>query len=540
MKKITAFLLKHEYLIWILCLCAILRLPSLLEPYWYGDEGIYLTLGTGIRHGLTLYKDIHDNKPPLIYMMAAITGSVFWFRFLLLAWNSISIIAFERLSRILFGETDADGTTKIAGVTFPIPRWSTLATLLFALLPFFAEGAIANGEIFMIGPAIVGMYLLWRKAKISDFRLQTSELVLSGVMFSIAFLIKVPSLFDAFAAGFFFLILIPVSLWRERKRQFSLSPHLLSLVTFSIAFLLPIVISFGYYSAKGVGKQYVAAAFAQNIGYLSSWATGTHQATSAGASGLKYRAVGFGIALIILALLAQKNGKKMTFLAIWFAAALFGALLAERPYPHYLIQVIPPGALLLVFFIRRVKEKLDSRSKNKSYLILDTCFFPIQFLTIVIAVALFGYSLFAIKFWYYPLLPYYRNYISFVTGQKNKDAYFASFDPRLPSMYAVSEKIAASTTSDDRIFVWGDYPMIYALARRLPPGRYTSSYHIKDFGGFAETTAAIEKVSPKYIIVDTRYTSVYPDLAGILSDEYIHAGRFDDFVIYRFSGKRSL
>lgn len=527
MKKITAFLLKHEYLIWILCLCAILRLPSLLEPYWYGDEGIYLTLGTGIRHGLTLYKDIHDNKPPLIYMMAAITGSVFWFRFLLLAWNSIAIIAFERLSRILFGETDADGTTKISGVTFPIPRWSTLATFLFALLPFFAEGAIANGEIFMIGPAIAGMYLLWRKAKISDYRVQTTELILSGLLFSTAFLIKVPALFDAFAAGFFFLILIPVSLWRERKRQFSLSPHLLSLVTFSIAILLPIVLSFGYYSAKGVGKQYVAAAFAQNIGYLSSWATGTHQATSAGASGLKYRAVGFGIALIILALLAQKNGKKMTFLAIWFAAALFGALLAERPYPHYLIQVIPPGVLLIVFLIEKIKTKFELSN-----------LYPL--FTGVVAIALFVFSVWSIKFWYYPLLPYYRNYISFVTGQKNKDAYFSSFDPRLPSMYAVSEKIAASTTSDDRIFVWGDYPMIYALSRRLPPGRYTSSYHIKDFGGFAETTAAIEKVSPKYIIVDTRYTSVYPDLAGILSDEYIHAGRFDDFVIYRFSGKHSL
>ena len=74
--------------LWILILFAIiLRIPSLFEPYWYGDEAIYLTLGEGIRHNLVLYRDIFDHKPPLIYLIAAAAGSLYWFKLILLVWS---------------------------------------------------------------------------------------------------------------------------------------------------------------------------------------------------------------------------------------------------------------------------------------------------------------------------------------------------------------------------------------------------------------------------------------------------------------------
>lgn len=53
-----------KWLCVLMALVVILRVPSFFEPYNYGDEMIYLTLGQGMRQGLTLYKDIHDNKPP--------------------------------------------------------------------------------------------------------------------------------------------------------------------------------------------------------------------------------------------------------------------------------------------------------------------------------------------------------------------------------------------------------------------------------------------------------------------------------------------
>ncbi len=84
---------KH-YLIFALILFSIFlfRLPSLYEPFWYGDEGIYLVLGQAVRKGLVLYRDIHDNKPPLLYWLAAVSENLFWFKFILLQFSDIPIL----------------------------------------------------------------------------------------------------------------------------------------------------------------------------------------------------------------------------------------------------------------------------------------------------------------------------------------------------------------------------------------------------------------------------------------------------------------
>ena len=75
-----SFLSKNKFWVFLFLIFLFLRLPSLFEPYWYGDEGIYLTLGQGVRKGLVLYQQIHDNKPPTLYYLAALGQTVFGFR----------------------------------------------------------------------------------------------------------------------------------------------------------------------------------------------------------------------------------------------------------------------------------------------------------------------------------------------------------------------------------------------------------------------------------------------------------------------------
>ena len=91
---------------WLLFAVFFLRLPSLFEPYWYGDEGIYLTIGQGLRQGLVLYRDIYDNKPPLIYLLAALSGSLFWFRFILLVWSMMTVAFFSKLAKTFFSKNE--------------------------------------------------------------------------------------------------------------------------------------------------------------------------------------------------------------------------------------------------------------------------------------------------------------------------------------------------------------------------------------------------------------------------------------------------
>src|SRR3989344_2841500 len=81
----------------------LLRIPSFIEPYWYGDEGIYQVIGMGLRNGRLLYRDIWDNKPPLLYVLYALYNSdQFTIRLVSALFGIGSIIVFYFLAQNLF------------------------------------------------------------------------------------------------------------------------------------------------------------------------------------------------------------------------------------------------------------------------------------------------------------------------------------------------------------------------------------------------------------------------------------------------------
>ncbi len=187
------FLKKNKFIFILLLIVFIFRLPSLFEPYWYGDEGIYLTIGMAIKKGYLLYRDIYDNKPPLLYLVAALTnGRQFWFRFFLSTSLLVSIHFFYRLCLLFF-----ENQTKKAKI----------ATVLFSLLTTIRafEGNIANSELFILLPTIFGFFLFLKEKQ------ENKEGFLSiffiGTLLSSAFLYKVPAVFD-FTTLLFFLVLL--------------------------------------------------------------------------------------------------------------------------------------------------------------------------------------------------------------------------------------------------------------------------------------------------------------------------------------------
>src|SRR4030066_1285833 len=156
-----------NWLIILFAVVIILRIPSFFEPFSYGDEMIYLTLGEAIRQGLVLYRDIHDNKPPLLYILAAIAGNVFWFRVILAFWNIIYIVIFWVLLKRLLPKN---------------PKGQKVGTFIFAILstiPLF-EVQIDNSEVFMIGFSILAFLILLSN------NLNTNKILGAGIMFSIA------------------------------------------------------------------------------------------------------------------------------------------------------------------------------------------------------------------------------------------------------------------------------------------------------------------------------------------------------------------
>jgi len=498
---------KLTVLILILLSVAVLHLPSLFEPYWYGDEGIYLALGMAVRKGLVLYRDIHDNKPPLLYWTAALAGSQFWLKFILMVWHLATIAVFYRLAKVWSGKDN----------------WVPVITAgLLAALTMLPEGNIANGEIFMILPVIGGMLVLTQsslakpdpalpeKLKIQNSKYQESNYLLIGILFSMGFLFKVPAAFDFVAAVIFYVFFLSKDIREIISRIFSKNIWLMV-----AGFLGPIILSLIYYATRGGFEPYLRSALLQNVGYLSSWKTGDNPASGPFViSGLMLRAIILFIGTVGLwvARLKFKLSLKTSFASLWFLFALFGALLSARPYPHYLIQPAVPAALLLVILF------IDKTKITKIVVGLLT------------AAAVVAYLF--VGFWSYSILPYYQNFFFWAAGNKTQAEYFGYFGEQVNRSYKISKYIRNTTSSDDKIFVWGDDPYIYPLSQRLPAGRYTVAYHVIDFNAYDETAVAITIQKPK-IIVWLDYDRRFPQLSAIISNNYVEAGNIDGATIFR-------
>ncbi len=77
---------RREWILILLILVALFRLPTLTTPHFYGDEEIYFVMGRAWNTGVPLYEAMFDHKPPLIYIIAGIFSTIPLFRgFLLLS-----------------------------------------------------------------------------------------------------------------------------------------------------------------------------------------------------------------------------------------------------------------------------------------------------------------------------------------------------------------------------------------------------------------------------------------------------------------------
>jgi hypothetical protein len=482
-----------KWLFVLLLIVLLLRIPSFFEPYSYGDEMIYLTLGEAIRRGIPLYSGIHDNKPPLLYLMAAIAGNLFWFKAILAVWHIVTVFLFWKLVVLLFPALSADSNKK---------RLQKVATIIFALLttlPLF-EGNIANAEIFMIGPIIGAFLLIWSEQK----KPNPKKILAGGILISAATLFKIPAAFDL--GGVIFLWIIA-----NKGNLKSFRQLVVKTLYLGVGFLLPIAITFIWYGAAGALSEYLTAAFGQNIGYLSSWRPGDLEKPFLSRNGpLLFRGLVVLAGLVILYLKRSKLSKQFVFISGWLLFTLFAVTLSERPYPHYFIQSIAPISILTaILFTDKTKEQVYT----------------------IIPLTLAFFVPFYFNFWYYPTTPYYLRFIKFASSKISKEEYFSTFGGNVITNYKVADYIVSATRADEKVFVWGDSPPIYALSRRFPPGKYVADYHIRDFSTYKETIKNLSVDFPKIIVILPNANPV-PELFMFLRENYILIESIDGAQIW--------
>jgi Dolichyl-phosphate-mannose-protein mannosyltransferase len=431
----------------------LIRIPSLFEPYYYGDEMIYLTIGNGLRQGLTLYTEIYDNKTPLLYFAAAITNNLFSFRLLSGVFMFTSIFFIYAIVGKL-----AQGKGQMA-------KYSLIVSAVLFSLPIF-EVFIANAENYFILPTTAAFYFLVRFIKSQKY----SDLYFSGLLFGVAILFKIPTVTDLFAA---IGILIVVS-----KAKIS---YIKKLATQSITLILgaltPILLSLFLFKLWGNLAEFLDSAIIGNFGYSTSW--GGQENTL---SQLIILSLLFFVSTLSLWYLTKKGKVTLTFSvgSIWLLGSLIGALLSSRPYPHYLIQTLPALSIMLTILF------LSSR-KQQVYTVLF--------------LAIYFFFLTRVDFWVYEGRAHFERTKSFLLNGHESNNYLSLYGQSVVDNYESIKIINRYTKEGDGLFVWGDSAPIYALSKRLPPIKYVAYYHTNEFLKDEEVCVAIKDNKTPLIIV---------------------------------------
>ncbi|OGH17378.1 MAG: hypothetical protein A3C30_04210 [Candidatus Levybacteria bacterium RIFCSPHIGHO2_02_FULL_40_18] len=449
---------------------AALRFPSLFEPYWYGDEGVYQVVGTAIRQGRILYSEIWDNKPPILYLIYALfNGEQFYVRLASLIVGIGTIVVFYYLAIKIF--------KNLYSIYF-----STAFFALMFSLPVL-EGNIANAENFMLLPVIGAFYYVVASSSTpikSGSKNRFLFTFMAGVLMSFAFLTKTVAIFDMAAL---FIALFVLRFFEEMHLTAkNIHRHIRAIINgleqetvLVIGFIAPIIVTILYFLFVEVLVDFLRATFSQNVGYVGY---GNFFLFPMGFLYLKLFLLLFLLLLVVR--YREHLGKNGILIFIWLAFSIFNAFFSQRPYTHYLLVAIAPFSLFIGYMIENKKLSMVT-------------------LPLLIVMLLLILSVFRLNF--RKAIPYYENFLSFIFNNKSVEDYQAFFDKKTPRDYEISNFVKTKTNTSEGIFIWGDNPQVYKLSEKLPPGRYTVSYHITFYpDAIDETKRAIEKQKVKYII----------------------------------------
>ncbi len=459
MNAINKFLNKGYY-IWVglaLLITIILRLPSHFEPLWYDDEAITLTVGQQLNHGKILYRDIIDHKTPILYWMAALLPRIKMFKLGASIIVLGVIIAWAKLLRILMKDIKYGGIYAVG------------ALLLFTFLFNFPsiEGNLLNGEIVMTLFSLWGWLAIWQYLK---ERNSQWFLFVAGVMFGLSVMVKIPSGVEMIVC---ILVLGYVAKLGGRYKQMA---YQYLLVVFG--FMAPILLTSIWFAWKGAFFEFVEIAGIFNLGYIEAWKENIAVTQT--------RTIPWGV--IFRALIAisgsiyvwfEETSKENKFARWWFIWSLFGALLSARPYPHYLIQIVAPG-ILLVWMNWNLKTR--------------------QMIATIVLVSGLWVSQYVVGFWRYPTIAYYENFINWYQNKQDNAEYYNNFDPSTWSQYQVANYIQANIKTNGKFWLYSDKPGIYVLTNASVIGKNITAYHIKDFGRENETLETLKAENPALII----------------------------------------
>jgi len=480
----------------LLCLLPVLLYLPVLNAPLERDESVYATIARGLLDGDVPYRDLFDNKPPLVFGWYAFSFVVFGEnevapRIVAALLLSLTTLALFAEARVLFSR-----------------RVAYIAAAAFALstgLPFVALHA--NTEAYMLLPMVTSLLAFtmgMRSGRLGWF-------LAAGVLGALAVMTKQVAVWNLAALA----LTAIVWRWRSSEPVAGRAAPLVFLAAGSAAAMA--LIATPFFAAGALGDL-AYANVSYNRLYIAALTFGDRvlNFTQGGAFVFAIAAPLLAAAGLGFVRLLTRSKRAVDYLLVaWAVASIAGVAMAGRFYPHYFLHALPAAAVLAAVLAFEYFPGQGTRRVPRPALL------AVIALTVVAVVA--NGALY--------LAPWRSEQRVAPTVFYQKQW---AENSELLGAY-----IAARTSPQDTIFNLGRESQIYFYADRRPAVRYFYDYvYAYDEESVRVTIDALRAEKPVYVIDSMQPPLFEPAqqpaaFQQLLDEEYEYEGRLYFANLYR-------
>jgi len=488
-----------------------LRLPSLADPKYYLDEGVYSSVAYELGQGGTLYKTAWDLKPPGIFYVYLFFQKVF---------GPHAFLA-QRVFSTLLTALAVFGAFELA-IILGLQELSSCVALLTALcigLPFFETQVFNTENIFGVTSLFAFIYGL-------KFKEHLREPFLAGLLFGVGQWFKIHPIFDLAAFGIF-------ALYKFRSDKKFWLPFMAGLATPLMGLLFCLL-------ANGIVADFIETNLSYNLFYVEE----LPQITIFG--NLLVRTLLLVVATAVLVFLKLKNkiSENTLLLSLWLIFVFYGALLSARAYGHYFIPTLIPAALLVSFLTsnqnRIFRQAIAYRNIRISLRVLLLALSPFAAF-IALQTTIRTKSLYQKIF--SDQIHFYEVRLDYLLGKTGQRDFEKNFTPKPWRLRELKNYLDENVGANEQIFLWGNSPWASYVLQRRPAQRFLMWFHVL---GIKEREEEVYQdllsKPPEVIVVEDEWPEgesdqisrpPFPKLQQLIDTNYKFQTKIAGYNVYR-------